>query len=108
MFEKELDVIRTAEQEAEDLVKKAGQDSKTIVAEGKRAAQKTMTLAEDDRRKIFDGFVSDGTKIADRNYEETMAEAERRKTAIAEAAHDNIAAAVDRIVERIVSESGDR
>lgn len=108
MFEKELDVIRAAEQEAEDLVKKAGIDSKSILAEGKRAAAKTLETAEADRRKIFEGYVSDGTEIADRNYANAMAEAERKRTAIAEDAHDRLDQAVDLIVERIVSTSGDR
>ena len=108
MFEQELDVIKAAEQEAEDMVKKATAESKKLISDARTEAAKDHEFAEDDKRKIFDGFITEGSDIADRNYLNAMDDSEREKVKMTEKAHANTAEAVKMIVERIVSTSGDR
>ncbi len=105
MFTEELNLIKTAEENAETLRKEAKQEAKRLVGEANTKAGELLSDAEQTAKGKYDALVGEGQAIADSQYGEAIdqAFAKCEKMAIDSGAkEDNV---VEWIVERIVKSS---
>ena len=103
LFADELNLIKEAEAQAEQIKKSAKAEAKSAVEDAGAEAAKLIAEAETKARMIFDTLVSEGNEIAQREYDEAIADAETKANEMEAAAAGKKDEAIEHIVERIVN-----
>lgn len=102
MFYKELDSIRAVEDKADEMIQKANADAKRKISECKVQAEGIVEDAKARGEAIIAQYQKEGRIIADRNYEDSIKEAENQAIQVERKAYKNKKEAIDKIAERIV------
>ena len=105
MFTEELNIIRQTEDEAEKMKKDARTEARMMVDKANTEAGRLIGRAEDEAKDCFEGLVKEGHEIAQKNYEQAIADAEKICVKMAEEAGKNQDRVVKFISERIVKAS---
>ena len=103
MFAEELVKIKESETYAEELQKSAKAEAEAIVAEAEAAAQQLMTDCHISAKEKVDCLLSEGQQIAQKQYDDAIAETTELCAKLAEAAETRKPEMVKMIVERVKS-----
>ena len=101
MFKDELLEIKRVEGQADEKLKKAKIDAKSIVEEAKSKATEILEKADIDAKGEFKKHTEKGENKAKENYDKFIEETKTSVTEIRTKADKNISKATDLIKERI-------
>ena len=105
MFTEELNLIREAEEQADRMRREARTSAKNLTRESDAEANRLVEEAFATEKEKCDALIEDGRRIAQQEYEETIAAAEKACAEMARQAEGKQQKAVNFIAERIVESS---
>ena len=107
MLDAEITRIRECESKADELQRKAKNESKRILDDARMEAERIIKDAEDNARKIHDRLVDEGRIEASAAYDSYMDSIRQECVALADQAKQSEDEAIEMIAERIVGRSVD-
>ena len=107
MFAEELNMIKSAENQADEMKHQARLDAKALTAEAQAEVTRLIDEAFAYEKEECQKLIKEGHAIADEQYAKTISQAQTLCKEMAEKAKANEDAAVKFIAERIVKSSVD-
>lgn len=105
VFVEELTKIKESENKADQLQKKAKNDSKQTLDNARMRADQVIEEAENLAKDEYDSLLKEGHSKSDEEYDAFLAETKKNCTQMIEKAKNNENKAVELIAERIVKAS---